>query len=71
MRYGSKKAAEILEQAVKETVQCSVPQLRNPRIVIFDIPNEYEGADVMKAASKQKMWRWGQCLLSFQLEERN
>lgn len=43
----------------------------NPRIVIYDVPNEYEGADVIKATSEQTNVVVGQCLSNFQSKERS
>lgn len=59
MRLNSKKDAEILEKSVmeveglRETVQCTIPRLRSPRIVVFDVPSDIQGSEVIAAATVQ------------------
>lgn len=56
VRFGSKKDVGILEKAMKvekwlkNTVLCMVPRLREPRIIVFDVPNNVKGVDVIDAA---------------------
>lgn len=59
MRLSSKRDVEFLVQAVKgkvelkETVQCAVPRLRKPRIIIYDLPSDVKAADVVASATEQ------------------
>lgn len=59
VRLSKKEEVEILERAIKEnealkdTVQCTVPKLRNPRFIVYDVPNDINGSDVIEAAAAQ------------------
>lgn len=50
---------EVLENTIREnevlreTVQATAPNLRNPRIIAYDILNDVNGTDVVKAACEQ------------------
>lgn len=59
MLLSSKEEGEILEKAVKEaeglrdTGQRTIPRLRRSRIIIFDVPSDTEGREVIAAAAEQ------------------
>lgn len=38
---------------MKDKLQCAIPKLRRPRIIIFDVPNDTEGSAVIAAAAEQ------------------
>lgn len=59
VRLSKKEEVEILEKAIREneelkdTVLCTVPKLRNPRVIVYDVPLDIEGTDVVQAAAEQ------------------
>lgn len=59
VHLATKTDVEVLEQAIREneawkdTLQVTVPKLRNPRIIAYDVLNEVQGTDVVKAACEQ------------------
>lgn len=74
VRLSSKQDVETLEKAIrenerlKETVKCSAPKLRSPRIIVYDIPTDIEGTDVIGAAVEQAGLKEGSVSIKFPIK---
>lgn len=76
MRLSEKKDGKILERAIlendklKDTLTCSIPKLRNPRIICFVVPNNVSGEDVVEAAVRQSGPEDGSVRIKFPIKRK-
>lgn len=59
VRLETKADVDVLSNTItenpdlKDTIHVTVPKIRKPRVAIYDIPNDVDGTDVLKAAHEQ------------------